>query len=208
MKTIPLAVVAAALMAGAISTPASASIVISVDGAQQASDASNTTLNFSGSFGNFNISSLSASGVNGPLLNIVSAISATGSGTLTILVTETDLTVPTNSLSATFIAGFLNLGVKRSIYADMTNHSLETTLLGATSNGIFTILTPFVTNKPFSLTEEIDITALGAQGFLNTGDFVTSAVPEPSTWAMMVLGFVGVGFMAYRRKGQPSFRLA
>jgi Protein of unknown function (DUF642)/PEP-CTERM motif len=26
------------------------------------------------------------------------------------------------------------------------------------------------------------------------------AVPEPSTWAMMILGFFGVGFMAYRRK--------
>jgi PEP-CTERM motif len=25
-------------------------------------------------------------------------------------------------------------------------------------------------------------------------------VPEPATWAMMVLGFAGVGFMAYRRK--------
>ena len=27
----------------------------------------------------------------------------------------------------------------------------------------------------------------------------SSAVPEPSTWAMMILGFAGVGFMAYRR---------
>lgn len=26
------------------------------------------------------------------------------------------------------------------------------------------------------------------------------AVPEPSTWAMMILGFWGLGFMAYRRK--------
>ena len=25
-------------------------------------------------------------------------------------------------------------------------------------------------------------------------------VPEPSTWAMMILGFCGLGFMAYRRK--------
>jgi choice-of-anchor C domain-containing protein len=29
---------------------------------------------------------------------------------------------------------------------------------------------------------------------------VTAAVPEASTWAMMLLGFCGVGFMAYRRK--------
>ena len=28
----------------------------------------------------------------------------------------------------------------------------------------------------------------------------TPAVPEPSTWAMLLLGFAGIGFMAYRRK--------
>jgi hypothetical protein len=39
-------------------------------------------------------------------------------------------------------------------------------------------------------------------------DVVLSAVPEPSTWAMMILGFFGVGFMAYRRKNQGSLRLA
>jgi PEP-CTERM motif len=27
-----------------------------------------------------------------------------------------------------------------------------------------------------------------------------SAVPEPSTWAMLLIGFAGIGFMAYRRK--------
>ena len=27
-----------------------------------------------------------------------------------------------------------------------------------------------------------------------------AAVPEPSTWAMMILGFAGVGFMGYRRR--------
>jgi len=26
------------------------------------------------------------------------------------------------------------------------------------------------------------------------------AVPEPSTWAMMILGFLGLGWLAYRRK--------
>jgi hypothetical protein len=29
-------------------------------------------------------------------------------------------------------------------------------------------------------------------------------VPEPSTWAMMMLGFAGVGFMAYRRRNQST----
>ena len=31
-----------------------------------------------------------------------------------------------------------------------------------------------------------------------------SAIPESSTWAMMILGFVGLGFMAYRRKSKPA----
>jgi hypothetical protein len=38
---------------------------------------------------------------------------------------------------------------------------------------------------------------------------VLAAVPEPSTWAMMILGFCGLGFMAYRRKQNgPAVRLA
>jgi len=45
----------------------------------------------------------------------------------------------------------------------------------------------------------------------NPGDLGTltvAAVPEASTWAMMLLGFAGVGFVAYRRKAKPAFRLA
>jgi hypothetical protein len=42
-----------------------------------------------------------------------------------------------------------------------------------------------------------------------TSPVTISAVPETSTWAMMILGFMGVGFMAYRRKAaKPAFRLA
>ena len=52
----------------------------------------------------------------------------------------------------------------------------------------------------------------------NPGDLILSggvatpgvaAVPEPSTWAMMILGFFGVGFVAYRRRNQgTAFRAA
>jgi len=48
----------------------------------------------------------------------------------------------------------------------------------------------------------------GGAGVTGSVAATISAVPEASTWAMMILGFVGVGFMAYRRRGQPSFRLA
>jgi hypothetical protein len=32
------------------------------------------------------------------------------------------------------------------------------------------------------------------------GASITAAVPEPSTWAMMILGFAGIGAMTYRRR--------
>lgn len=44
----------------------------------------------------------------------------------------------------------------------------------------------------------------GGEFVFSPGVFgVTSGVPEPSTWAMMILGFCGLGFIAYRRR-QPA----
>ena len=43
---------------------------------------------------------------------------------------------------------------------------------------------------------------VGSESFQILG--VTAAVPEPSTWAMLLLGFAGLGFMAYRRKSEPA----
>jgi choice-of-anchor C domain-containing protein len=40
----------------------------------------------------------------------------------------------------------------------------------------------------------------GAYGPVIGDVTVTAAVPEPSTWAMMILGFCGLSFMTYRRK--------
>ncbi|MBR0695871.1 PEPxxWA-CTERM sorting domain-containing protein [Bradyrhizobium lablabi] len=37
---------------------------------------------------------------------------------------------------------------------------------------------------------------------------MTAAAPEPSTWAMMILGFCGSGFLAYRRKDQTTLNAA
>ena len=58
------------------------------------------------------------------------------------------------------------------------------------------------------LTTQTTFNLSGYTGISNLRFYSVGAVPEPSTWAMMILGFFGVGFMAYRRKGQAALRLA
>jgi hypothetical protein len=67
----------------------------------------------------------------------------------------------------------------------------------------------FGDGSPFSIgtVSGNDIFETGPSGF-GVGTLAVSAVPEPSTWAMMILGFAGIGFMAYRRKSKPTFRFA
>ena len=59
------------------------------------------------------------------------------------------------------------------------------------------------------------VTSLVFTGAILGGDHASgidnvtlSAVPEPATWAMMLMGFASIGLLAYRRKRAPSFRLA
>jgi PEP-CTERM motif len=75
--------------------------------------------------------------------------------------------------------------------------------------------TPFVEDSFTFTGTGSDTLSISAQ--TNPGDFfvdnislstVTSAVPEPSTWAMMILGFFGLGFMAYRRKSGMALNAA
>jgi PEP-CTERM motif-containing protein len=58
--------------------------------------------------------------------------------------------------------------------------------------------------NPFALDSYlITLTVAEQNGTTFSLSETVSAVPEPSTWAMMILGFLGVGFMAYRRKQAP-----
>ena len=75
---------------------------------------------------------------------------------------------------------------------------------------------PGITITPGSYFLEVDGTTVGNNPLSDTAHYAgsfsissVSGVPEPSTWAMMILGFIGVGFMAYRRKDkQRGFRFA
>lgn len=66
-------------------------------------------------------------------------------------------------------------------------YSLESFTVTATSNS--TVLS-FIAQNDSSAWLLDDVTATAA----------VAAVPEPSTWAMLLLGFAGVGLMAYRRR--------
>jgi hypothetical protein len=73
---------------------------------------------------------------------------------------------------------------------------------GSATNGNKMVLASGLQN---GLPEELITTVVIGSSFADPfTDFlltasVTTAVPELSTWAMMILGFAGVGFMAYRR---------
>ena len=58
---------------------------------------------------------------------------------------------------------------------------------------------PFTASGPFSMTEQVTYNLAPFGELLSRGvGMVATDVPEPSTWAMMLLGFVGLGFAGYR----------
>jgi PEP-CTERM motif len=53
--------------------------------------------------------------------------------------------------------------------------------------------------------------SVSVSGISESGNFefgVVAGVPEPSTWAMMLLGFAGIGFVTYRRKSKLALMAA
>jgi hypothetical protein len=83
---------------------------------------------------------------------------------------------------------------------DLTDSVFETynlmTALPLTTGDLSVAPATFFTNAGSGFVVS-DITALS---FEATGG-VPSSVPEPSTWAMMALGFASLGFLAYRKRG-------
>jgi hypothetical protein len=69
----------------------------------------------------------------------------------------------------------------------------------------------------YNVSGTVSFTDLGPatqQGALLTDVTVSSVLgggapgtPEPSTWAMIILGFLGIGLVSYRRRGGLSFRI-
>jgi hypothetical protein len=99
------------------------------------------------------------------------------------------------------IAGklYVNTNDGRLIEIDPITH-LQTLIFDGGSRGDFVTVDP---NGTLLITQGDSILRLTARD----GSF-TGGVPEPSTWAMMILGFCGIGFMAYRRKSKPGLMAA
>ena len=61
-------------------------------------------------------------------------------------------------------------------------------------------ITAFNALGPYSMTEEADLTLRGLGSITGFNQSMEStAVPEPSTWAMMALGFGGLAFFGVKR---------
>ena len=82
-----------------------------------------------------------------------------------------------------------------------SSNGINWTTLGSETN-----TTAYTEIGLFTLRQPWDGVALDSVASFDSFN-VTSAVPEPSTWAMMILGFCGLGLMAYRRR-HTTLRLA
>ena len=133
-----------------------------------------------------------------------------------------------SSSAPAFAAGHYSLSFDFGAYT--YNHNYATESLVVTLGDFSITLAPLVDSSvtPGALLQHyvLDITTNvagnlsfsaynGGNGGTNVGpilDNVTlaSAVPEPSTWAMMILGFLGLGFVGYRRNraSGSAFRIA
>jgi len=88
-----------------------------------------------------------------------------------------------------------------------TFSNTATSIVQSFSNG--TAIGPFVAAGPASLTMQAtyDLDPFGQ--LINRGMTVElTAVPEPSTWMMLALGFVGLGYAAVRRSAKDRSALA
>ena len=61
----------------------------------------------------------------------------------------------------------------------------------------------FIANSPFSMEEQASLSLIAGGSITGFNQSMTSGVPEPSTWAMLGVGFAVMAFMGFkRRKGE------
>ena len=63
-----------------------------------------------------------------------------------------------------------------------------------------TAFTPVSVTAPFSVTELYQISSNGLRGDANDTIDISGSVPELSTWAMLGIGFAGIGLAGLTRR--------
>jgi PEP-CTERM motif len=217
-KIMLLSAVAVAALGVAGTTHASTiSIGTSINGGAittQASGATPGPVTFTGAVGAYNLDTVSGVDLTAASLDS-NSINATATGTLdtlNIFVSASDITSFSGLVQALsgLTVNVLTPGwtVTESTFEDNSNTVFGTTTLLATHSftsgpDTFTLLTPVSVTTPFSVTEEFVIQSNGISGATNNTIDLSGSVPEPSTWAMLGLGFAGMGLagLTRRRKG-------
>jgi hypothetical protein len=140
------------------------------------------------------------SSVNEAIFNGITVIDRTTLGTTTSF----DLLINGTRIGVLF--GFDSLGQGDNIHFSGDDVFLP---VAADASGNFTFSIVATTAVATSGTPGLPSSGQGSWDFLPVGTVqltgIEAAVPEPSTWAMMILGFLGVGLVAYRRKASLRF---
>jgi hypothetical protein len=144
------------------------------------------------------------SNVNVSTANGAAAINAISTPITSLTITPQDGT----AFNLFSFRGALNGNQNENIFVTVTDQHDTNFQFLITDNGNFTRIG--VEGILGETIKQIVITGQGFDYFKQLGfgyEPSVAAVPEASTWAMMILGFAGVGFTAYRRKRQTALRL-
>jgi hypothetical protein len=157
------------------------------------------------SYGSFVVNNIDGTAPAGGALFDTAALDVSGgtAGVLNVYVTASGITSPTGleSFLSTLTSNALSTGwtVTEKTFLDAGNGIFATTtpLSSNTFSNIGTDIVSQIANTgagPYSVTEEYTITSVAGPGAANdTIDLSVAAVPEPATWAMMLLGVFGIG---------------
>lgn len=214
-----------ALSGLALSAPLSATITVGFqqDGVNGgaittvATDSGTGSLAYNGGYGSFftAVSAFGAPMLPQPTLQTNGiSVSSTNAGTLTIYVTQQDLTAASPYFTSSFTSNSFTgsaQSVGESTYISSANELFGGALLASASfNGIGTVVSTNTIGPLsglFSETTRYVITVGDGSASVNNTINLTAAapVPEPASWAMMICGFGAIGAVMRRRSTSVRF---